>query len=86
MTHKLPLDWYSKKQATVDTATYGSELVAAQICIEQVIDIFNTLCHLGVQTQSKSIMFGDNMSVVDSSIQVYAKLHKHHSLTRCTSF
>jgi hypothetical protein len=29
-----PIDWYSKKQATVETATYGSEFVAARICVE----------------------------------------------------
>ena len=29
-----PIDWYSKKQATVQTATYGSEFVAARTCVE----------------------------------------------------
>ena len=29
LVNKTPLDWYSKKQATVETATYGSEFVAA---------------------------------------------------------
>ena len=28
--NKKPVDWYSKKQATVETATYGSEFVAAK--------------------------------------------------------
>ena len=28
--NKTPVDWYSKKQATVETATYASELVAAK--------------------------------------------------------
>ena len=28
--NKTPIDWYSKKQATVETATYGSEFVAAK--------------------------------------------------------
>jgi hypothetical protein len=32
-----PIDWYSKKQATVKSATYGSEFVAARICVEQII-------------------------------------------------
>ena len=27
--NKTPIDWYSKKQSTVETATYGSEYVAA---------------------------------------------------------
>ena len=38
-----PIDWYSKKQATVETATYGSEFVAACTCVEQIVDLRNTL-------------------------------------------
>ena len=38
-----PIDWYSRKQATVETATCGSEFVAAQTCVEQIIDLRNTL-------------------------------------------
>ena len=78
MLNKTPIDWYSKKQATVETATYGSEFVAARICVEQVIDLRNTLRYLGVPLRAKSYMFGDNKSVVDSSMQVNAKLHKRH--------
>ena len=28
--NQTPTDWYSKKQATVETATYGSEFMAAK--------------------------------------------------------
>jgi hypothetical protein len=38
LINKTPLDWYSKKQATVETANYGSEFVAACICVEQIIN------------------------------------------------
>ena len=38
-----PIDWYTKKQATVETATYGSEFVAARTCVEQIMDLRNTL-------------------------------------------
>ena len=47
MINKIPLDWYSKKQATVETATYGSEFVAARICVEQIMNLCNTLRYLG---------------------------------------
>jgi hypothetical protein len=43
MINKTPLDWYSKKQATVESLTYGSEYVAARIFVEQIIDLQNTL-------------------------------------------
>jgi hypothetical protein len=80
LINKTPFDWYSKKQATVETATYGSEFVAARICVEQIIELRTTLRYLGVPLRQKSYMFGDNQSVVNSSMQVHAKLHKRHTM------
>jgi hypothetical protein len=80
MVNKTPIDWFSKKQATVETATYGSEFVAARICVEQIIDLRNSLRYLGVPIRNKSYLFGDNKSVVDSSMTVHAKLHKRHTM------
>jgi len=37
--NKTPIDWYSKLQLTVETATFGSEYVAARTCAEQIIDL-----------------------------------------------
>ena len=74
-----PIEWYSKKQATVETATYGSEFVAARTCIEQMIDLRTTLRYLGVHVNDVGYMFGDNKSVVDSGSVPQAKLHKHHT-------
>jgi len=54
LVNKTPMDWYSKKQATVETATYGSEFVAARICVEQIIDLRNTLRYLGVPIRDRS--------------------------------
>jgi len=78
--NKTPMDWFCKKQATVESATYGTEFVAARTCVEQVIDIRTTLRYLGVRIRDKSYMFGDNKSVVDSSMQLNAKLHKRHCM------
>jgi hypothetical protein len=80
LVNKTPFDWYSKKQPTVETATYGSEFVAARICVEQIIELRTTLRYLGVPLRTKSYMFGDNQSVVNSSMQVHAKLHKRHTI------
>ena len=79
MVNATPVEWYSKKQATVETATYGSEFVAARTCVEQVIDLRNTLRYLGVPLHTPSYMFGDNDSVVNSSSIPHAKLHKRHT-------
>jgi hypothetical protein len=48
LLNKTPIEWYSKRQAIVETATYGSEFVAARVCVEQIIDLRNTLRFLGV--------------------------------------
>ena len=43
-----PIDWYSKKMATVETAINRTEFVVARTCVEQIIDLRNTLQYLGV--------------------------------------
>jgi hypothetical protein len=80
LINKTPLDWYSKKQAMVETATYGSEFIAVRMCIEQIIDLCSTLRYLGVPGRENNYMFGDNKSVVDSSMGLDAKLHKRHTM------
>ena len=75
-----PMDWYTKKQETVETATYGSEFMAACTCVEQVIDLRNTFRYLGVPIKEKSYMFGDNESAVNSLTELYAKLNKRHTV------
>jgi hypothetical protein len=77
--NQTPIDWFSKKQATVETATYGSEFVANRTCVERDIDLRTLLRYLGVPIRKTAFMFGDNESVVNSSTTPHAKLHKRHS-------
>ena len=58
--NQTPIDAYTKRQSTVETATYGSEFVAARTAVDQIIDIRTTLRYLGVPIRDKSYMFGDN--------------------------
>ena len=76
-----PTDWYSKRQATVETATYGSEFVAARIAVDQIVDLRYTLMYLGVPIRSKSFMFGDNKSVITSSTIPNSLLSKTHHIS-----
>ena len=80
LLNKTPLDWFSKKQSTVEIATYSSEMLAARACVEQIIDLRTTLRYLGVPVRQKSYVFGDNESVVKSATQLQAKLHKRHNM------
>ena len=74
-----PIDWYCKRQATVETATYGSEFVVARIATEQIIDLRTTLRYFGVKVDGPAFMFGDNQSVVTSSTVPSSILNKRSS-------
>ena len=78
--NKTPVDWYSMKQATVETATYGSEFVAAKTATEQIMDIRQSLRYLGAPIGSKSFLFGDNRSVVTSATLPRSTLTKCHNI------
>ena len=52
--NQTPIDAYTKRQSTVETATYGSEFVAARTAVDQIIDIRTTLRYLGVSIRDKS--------------------------------
>ena len=74
-----PIDWYSKKQSTVETTTYGSEFVAAKIATEQILDIRYTLRMFGAPLDGPAYMLGDNMSVVMNATIPASTLKKRHN-------
>ena len=78
LLNQTPVDFYTKKQSTVETATYGSEFVAGRTATEQIIDLRLTLRYLGVRIEGGTYMFGDNKTVVDSSMSIASRLHKRH--------
>ena len=78
--NKTSVGWYSKKKATVETATYGSEFVAAKTATEQIMDIRQILRYLGAPIGAKSFLFGDNRSVVTSATLPHSTLTKRHNI------
>ena len=72
------IDYYTKKQPRVETATYGSEYMAARTATEQIMDLRTALRYLGVNISGPTYMFGDNSTVVNSSSTPKARLHKRH--------
>ena len=79
--NQTPVDWFSKKQETVETATYGSEFAAARTAIQQIAALRQALQYLGVPLRESSYLFGDNESVVKSGTIPHSRLSKrHHAL------
>jgi hypothetical protein len=68
----------SKRQKTVESATYGSELVASRIAVEQAISLRYTLRMLGVPVNGPVLMLGDNRSVVLNTTVPSSALKKKH--------
>jgi hypothetical protein len=62
-------------QVTVETATFGSEYVAARTCSEQILDIRSTFRYLGVPIEHATVMLGDNESVVNTASMPHSKLN-----------
>ena len=56
--------WYSKRQATIETSTFGSEFVAAKVAIETIRGLRYKLRIFGIPIEGPTFFFRDNMSVI----------------------
>jgi hypothetical protein len=75
----MPVRWYSKRQKTVETSSYGSELVAARVAVDLIIELRYKLRMLGVPVTEPTMMLGDNMSVVINTTIPSSQLKKKHN-------
>jgi hypothetical protein len=73
------LIWYTKKQKTVVTSTYGSELVTARTAVELVIEVRYKLRMLGVPLEKTSLLIGDNMGIMLNTTLPSSMLKKKHN-------
>ena len=73
-----PISWFSKRQNTVESSTFGSEYVALRIAIEKIISLRYKLRMMGVPIDGSTNVFVDNESVVRSSMNPEASLKKKH--------
>ena len=79
LLNQTPIYWFSKKQGSVETATYGSEFVAAKTATEQIMDLKYTLRMMGIPLDGPAWMFGDNQSVLTSATVPQSNLNKRHN-------
>lgn len=70
--------WYTKRQATIESSTFGSEAVALRTLLGLVKDLRYKLRMMGVPLAGPAIVFGDNKSVVNGASIPEAKLSKKH--------
>ena len=76
-----PIIWYSKRQNTVEAATFGSEFVALRICKEMIVALRTKLRLFGVPIDGPANVFCDNRGVVkNASIPESTLMKKHNSI------
>ena len=72
------VDALSKKQNTVETSTFGSEIVAMRVAMEKVKALRIKLRLMGVPIHGPANVFCDNESVCKSTSNVESRLNKKH--------
>ena len=78
--NKTAMDWFSKLQANVETATYGSEFTALRTAVDQIHDLRYTARSLGVPIMGPTYLFGDNLSTIISSTKSDGKIAKRWNI------
>jgi len=56
--------WMSKKQASVESSTFGSEFCAMKTCCEYVRGLRYKLRMMGIPVYGPTFIYGDNQSVL----------------------
>ena len=72
-----PIMWFSKRQNTVESSTFGSEFIALKIATEQIEALLYKLRMFGVPVDGPARIFCDNESVVKSSTFPESTLKKN---------
>ena len=68
--------WFSKKQGSVETSTFGSKFIAMKQCTEYVRGLKYNLRMMGISCDGPCHIFGDNQSVLNNSSNPDSRLNK----------
>ena len=84
--NRAPIIWYSKRQNSVETSTFGSEFTAMKTAVELVEALRYKLRMFGVPLDGPTNMYCDNEAVFKNASNPTSMLRKkHHSISyhRC---
>ena len=83
---KAPIHWYSKKQNTVESSTFGAEFCAMRTAVDMIEGLRYKLRMLGIPIDGPAKVYCDNEAVYkNTSIPESTLKKKHHSISyhRC---
>jgi hypothetical protein len=79
--NKAPIHWYSKRQATVETSTFGAEFCAMRIATEMIESLRYKLRMFGIPIDGAANVFCDNEAIYKNTVIPESTLKKkHHSI------
>ena len=80
--NRAPVMWFSKRQNTVETSTYGAEFVAMKQALEMIKSLKYKLQMFGIPIVENGVkVLGDNRSVIlNCSVPESTLKKKHHSV------
>ena len=85
MVNMAPVIWYSRRQNTVESSSFGSEFIAMRIAVDQIEALRYKLRMFGVplsrtgEEPLPAIIYCDNQSVVTNASDALSKLNKKHN-------
>jgi hypothetical protein len=74
-----PIIWYSKKQNTVESSSFGSEFVALRIARDMIVTLRYKLRMFGVPLKGPASVLCDNQGVVKNTSMPQSCLSKRHN-------
>jgi hypothetical protein len=74
--NKAPVQWFSKKQGTIETSVFGAEFVAMRTGMEAGRSLRYKLRMMGIPIEEPLYCYGDNMSVIYNTQRPESTLKK----------
>ena len=84
--NKAPIHWYSKRQSTVETSTFGAEFCAMKTGFEIIEGLRYKLRMFGIPIEDPTNIYCDNEAVYKNTVMPESTLKKkHHAIAyhRC---
>ena len=74
--NRSPIMWQSKKQASIETSTFGSEFMALKAAVEMIKGLRYKVRMMGIPLEEATHVLVDNMSVVYNTTRPESTLKK----------
>ena len=77
--NRAPIVWYSKRQNTVETSTFGSEFIAMRTAVEHIEALCYKLRMFGIPVEGPTNVFCDNEAMFKNTTIPESTLKKKHN-------